>query len=71
VALKLIALAFLFAFKGLVLQALWRLSMRTKSIALVTIGGDGVIACRRSSSLVATDFAQSRRFASRSRLGFY
>jgi hypothetical protein len=58
---KLIASAFLFAFEGLVSRALWRFSMRTTSIALVANGGDGVIACRRSSSLVATDFAQSRR----------
>jgi hypothetical protein len=60
VASKLIALAFRFVLKGLVLRALWCLSMRMTSIALVGISGNGVIACPCSSSLVATDFAQSR-----------
>ena len=43
--------------QGVRVARLWHLSLRTMLIALVTTSGDGVIACRCSSVLVATDFA--------------
>jgi hypothetical protein len=42
----LVAMASLVALELFVLQALWRLSMRTALIVTIAISDDGIIACR-------------------------